>query len=593
MRRLDAIRGRGWVGAALVASVLVPAATGAQSGKGGPQVRIDFRALADDGSQVADLKAEEITLKVNGKPRQVHTLSLFRAGGAGAADAGSSLPPPYGSNAVSQSGRIIHLFIDDDSISPGREVQVKEAIRLLTSELAPGDRIGVLTTQGQLNLRPGTDPTKVRLAVDGLTGKGGSAETKVDSQCRTVRVLAGLSSMLALTGASPTTIVVFSGGLAKPEQKIIDMTRRSAPTEATAAAATNDICPVRPEDFENIGVLAASARADLYMFHLTEAMATRSSDQDAGFESLAGVTGAEFVRLTASPQASISRLLRETAAYYTATFEADPGERTGITMRVDLKPTRDKVKLRTRPSVAIPKVEAKAAQPKDMLRVAGARTELPLRVTAYTSRTAGSDEVTIAALFEGVEANAALSAASVGLFDGKGTLKKQWSAQASELSKRPVVAALTAPPGTYRLRVAAVDASGRAGTADYELNAEIPRADPLNLSALVLGTQQPGGGFVPRLDFSGEPIAIGMVEIYGVPKGGVVTVDLDVAATANGAPLANAQTTVTAGRTEDMRIAFGGFSIATLEPGDYQMRAVVSLDGKPVGKVVRTLRKSK
>ena len=41
-----------------------------------------------------------------------------------------------------------------------------------------------------------------------------------------------------------------------------------------------------------------------------------------------------------------------------------------------------------------------------------------------------------------------------------------------------------------------------------------------------------------------------------------------------------------------MRIAFGGFSIATLEPGDYQMRAVVSLDGKPVGRVVRTLRKS-
>jgi hypothetical protein len=144
----------------------------------------------------------------------------------------------------------------------------------------------------------------------------------------------------------------------------------------------------------------------------------------------------------------------------------------------------------------------------------------------------------------------------------------------------------------YRLRVAAVDAAGRAGTADYELNAEIPRADPLKLSALVLGTQQPGGGFAPRLDFKGEPVAIGMVEIYGVPKGGAVTVDLDVASAANGAAIANAPTTVTAGRSDDMRIAFGGFNIAPLEPGDYQMRAVVSLDGKPVGKVVRTLRKS-
>ena len=41
-----------------------------------------------------------------------------------------------------------------------------------------------------------------------------------------------------------------------------------------------------------------------------------------------------------------------------------------------------------------------------------------------------------------------------------------------------------------------------------------------------------------------------------------------------------------------MRRAFGGFNIASLAPGDYLMRAVVSLDGKPVGKVVRTLRKS-
>lgn len=578
---------RAWVRPALVVLALVPAAASAQSGKGGPQVRIDFRALADDGSQVADLKAEEITLKVNGKARQVQSLSLFRATGAPAASDGGSLPVPYGTNAVSQSGRIVHILIDDDSIAPGREGQVREAVRLLAAELAPGDRIGVLTAQGQLNLRPGTDPTKVRLAVDALTGRASKNETESDAQCRTTRVLAAVGTMLAMTGGAPTTIAIFSGGISPPRTKMV------AIGSLNPNLATNDVCPVTPEDFQNIGVLAGSARADLYLFHLPEAMVNRSTTQDAGFESLGGVTGAEFVRLTASPQASISRLLRETAAYYTAAFELDPGERHTATMRVELKATRDNVRLRTRPSVAVPKADAKAAQPKDMLRVAGVRTDLPLRVTAYTSRTAGSDDVTITALFEGVEGNVALSAASVGLFDEKGTPKKQWTAQSGELSKRPVMAALTAPPGMYRLRVAAVDTSGRAGTADYELNAEIPRADPLKLSALVLGTQQPGGGFAPRLEFSDEPIAIGMVEIYGVPKGGAVTVELDVAATANGAPLANAPTTVTPGRSDDVRIAFGGFSIATLAPGDYQMRAVVSLDGKPVGRVVRTLRKSK
>ena len=108
-----------------------------------------------------------------------------------------------------------------------------------------------------------------------------------------------------------------------------------------------------------------------------------------------------------------------------------------------------------------------------------------------------------------------------------------------------------------------------------------------------LGTQT-STGFVPRLDFKTESVAIGMLQIYGVPKGGTVKVDLDVARTPDGEALATADTTVAPSKmADDQRVAYGGFSIHSLPPGDYLMRAVVSLDGKPVGKVVRTLRKSK
>lgn len=573
--------------------VATPGPAAAQPAKASAAVKVDFRALTDDGQQVADLKPDEITLKINGKARQVQSLGIFHAVASDPSPGGSALPPPYASNAIGKNGRVIHALIDDDSIAPGRETQLKEAMRLLSSELAPGDMLGVLTTQGQVNFRPSTDIVKVQRAVDGIMGRSGANETDTDAKCRTTRVLQALGSMLALTGGTPTTIVVFSGGLSPPAQKILDMSKKSVPTDATAAAATNDICPVRPEDFENIGILASSARADLYLLHLTEAMANRSSSQDAGFESLAGVTGAEFTRVTASPQAAISRLLRETASYYTATFDPEPSERNnGGTFRVDLRTTREKVKLRTRPAVEIRKDIAKAAAtPKDMLRTQAVYTDLPLRAAGHTSRTPGSDEVAIVALFEGLDPTIALTSASVGLFDEKNTLKKQWTAQPAELTKRPVMAAVTAPPGTYRVRVAAVDASGRAGTTDYELKAEVPRADPLKLSTLVIGTQPQGGGFAPRLDFTGEPVAIGLVEIYGVPKGGAVTVELDVVSTPDGTALATAQTSVNQGKTDDMRVAYGGFNIGGLAPGDYLMRAVISLDGKPVGKVVRTLRK--
>ena len=573
--------------AAVALLAITPAPSAAQAAKGGA-VKIAFRALGDDGAPVADLKAEEIALKVSGKARPVQSLSLFRTtGGEAATGGGTGLPPAYGTNAAGVNGRSIHILIDDDSLAPGREGQVREAVRLITAEMGPADRVGVLTPQGQVNIRPATDATRVRLAVDALAGRASRNESEGDAQCRTTRVLAAVGSMLAITAASPSTIVIFSGGMSPPKVKQVVV------GSLNPNLATNDVCPVTPEDFENIGGLAASARADLYLFHITEGMVPRSATQDAGFESLAGVTGAEFVRLTGSPQASVARLLRETAAYYVATFEPEPSERSGQALRVELRSTRDKVKLRGRPAVEIPKTVARAAaSPKDMLRAPVEHHDLPLRAAAFPSRNPAGDDVMIVALFEGIEPGAALAAASIGLFDEKNTLKKQWTADKGDLAKRPVMAALTAPPGTYRMRVAAVDGSGRTGTADYDLKAEVPRADPLKLSSLVLGIQQPGGGFAPRLDFGGESVAIAMLEIYGVPKGATLAVDLDVASSAEGSPLANAQTTVTAGRTDDMRIAFGGFSIASLAPGDYLMRAVVSLDGKPVGKVVRTMRKS-
>jgi hypothetical protein len=572
-------------GAALALLAFVPAAASAQGAKSGSPVRIEFRAMTEDGETVADVKAADLSLKVNGKGRTIQSLSFFQTTGDGADK--RALPPPYATNAVGQHGRVLHVLIDDDSISPGREVPVKEAMRLITAELSPSDRIGLLTTQATINIAPTADVTKVRLASAGFAGRGSTAETDTDAQCRTRRVLAAVGTMLSLTGDAPTTIVIFSSGISVPQVKQIKI-------GSSTATGTSDVCPVEPDDFANIGSLAAITHADLYLFHVLEGRADHSSTQDAGFESLAGVTGAEFVRLTGNVQPAVSRLLRETAAYYVATFDPEPGERNGQALRVELKSGRDAVKLRTRPSIQMTKeAAAKAApSPKDMLRVATAYHDLPLRSAAFSSRMPGSDEIKVVALFENVE-GAPLATASVGLFDAKGTLKKQWTAQKDDLAKPLARADLLAPAGSYRVRIAAVDGAGRPGTADYDLDAQLARADPLKLSTLVVGTQPPGGGFVPRLEFTNEPVAIALLEIYGIPKGGNVTVNLDVVSTPEGQPLATAETQLGRGSSDDARTAIGGFGIGDLPPGDYLMRAVVLLDGKPVGKAVRTLRKAK
>src|SRR5262245_1608303 len=228
-----------------------------------------------------------------------------------------------------------------------------------------------------------------------------------------------------------------------------------------------------------------------------------------------------------------------------------------------------------------------------MIRSSAEYHDLPLRTAAYSSRQAiGDAEVKVVALFESMD-GAPLSAASVAMFDEKGTLKKQWTANKDDLAKPIVRADLLAAPGTYRVRVAAVDATGRTGTTDGELRADMVRADPLKLSGLVIGTQAQGAGFSPRLEFTTETVAIGLLEVYDVPKGGTVTVDLDVAASSDGQAFARAETQIGKGSGEDAVMAIGGFGIESLAPGDYLMRATVKLDGKAVGRVIRTLRKAK
>lgn len=558
-----------------------------------PPLRVTFRALTDDGQQVTDLKQDELTLKINGKPRPVLSLSMTQSTPGGEEGHGG-LPLPYATNTVGSSGREFYLLIDTDSIVPGREGQMKDAVNQLLTELSPGDLIGLLSTQGEVNITPTSDTTKVKLAADQLLGRGPVNESDSDGQCRTVHVMRDLGTMISLSGAAPTTVVVFSGGLTMPENKIVNVGGRNRTAlggSAAPSSATTDLCAVRPEDFVNLGSVAATANVDMYVFELTDARTNQPTNQDAGIESLAGATGGQFVRLSGNPQSSMSRLLRETSTYYTLTFEPDDAEH-GQILRVDLKSARDKVKVRARPAIEAPKSAGKTVAPKDMLRTAAEYRDLPLRMAAYPAPTAGSQDVTVLAAFESID-GVSITAASVALFDDKNTLKKQWTAKPEELATRPTMAALPTPPGTYRIRVAAVDGSGRTGTTDYQVDAQIARADPLKLSALVLGTQTPNG-FAARLDFKDVPVAIGMVQIYGVPKGAAVKLDLDVASTADGAALATADTTVAQSKTaDDQRVGYGGFSIETLPPGDYLMRAVVSLDGKPVGKVVRTLRKSK
>jgi hypothetical protein len=138
--------------------------------------------------------------------------------------------------------------------------------------------------------------------------------------------------------------------------------------------------------------------------------------------------------------------------------------------------------------------------------------------------------------------------------------------------------------------VAVRDASGAAGTVDHGITVDPPNKAAVTLGALVLGTETKSG-FMPLLQFTSEPAALGVVEIYGAPKAANVTAVFELAASETSRALAVLPGTVQAVR-DDLRMALMTFQIKDMPPGDVVVRAVVSVDGKPLdARPTRTLRK--
>jgi len=559
------------------------AAAGQSGGRPkGPAAVLDFRAIGDDGQPVVDLNAPDIALKVDGKIREIRSFQLVRviASDAGASPGG--LPAPFSTNSQAESGRDLLLVIDEESIDPGREQPMKNAIVHLLGTLAPRDRVGLVSVRRGANMIPLTsDVNSVRTAVTGLRGQSSSG-TPPEDPCRAGMVIQALNAIIASTTAeSRATVVFFSAALASPDAQ-----------RQAQMGSSSGLCQLRTEDFQELTKNAARTPVNFYVVHILDGTASRSSsNMAAGLENVAGATGGELVRLTGTNDTALSKITRETSAFYLVSFDPEPSER-GSDRRVDLRVSRDKVKVRVRPAIAIAKGEARggAPTPREMLRVSTVYRDLPLRAAGYASRNAGDEHLKVVTLFETADASAKLTSAAVALFDEKDKLIRQWTAEPADLNRAPVMSALTAPAGAYRLRVAAADALGRVGTVDSDVRAELARAEPLRMSTLLLGIPQ-NGAFAAKLLFGDDDQAlVAYLEVYGAVTGEVAA-SIDLSSSNDGAPIATVPATITTAKSGDMRVAYGGFTINTLKPGDYLVRVNVTVDGKPVGRATRTMRK--
>ncbi|RPJ75363.1 MAG: hypothetical protein EHM24_04445, partial [Acidobacteria bacterium] len=233
---------------------------------------VDVRALGPDGKPVLDLKADELTLKINGQGRPVRSVELLRFARQPGADQGAPppavLPPPFATNQFAAVGRDVYLVFEDESISPSNDDPPRQAALRLLDALEPRDRVAVATVpRGGLNVGLTTDRERVRAALAQRLGRAATYENAEDSACRTRRTLEGLMSVYSGVWTGPAaSVVFFSSGVLPPT---VEMTLSN-----TRLGGTQSLCPVRPEEYQALAKAARASRANTYVVYLIDGAVT-------------------------------------------------------------------------------------------------------------------------------------------------------------------------------------------------------------------------------------------------------------------------------------------------------------------------------
>src|SRR6185295_6515368 len=111
-------------------------------------VKVQFRAVAEDGQPIVDLKPAEVSVRFNGKSREIRSLELVNLGGASGAAAAPALPAPFVSNVSSEPGRDVLIAYDDASLAPGKEESLRTGVAQVVDSLSARDRAGLFSVRG-------------------------------------------------------------------------------------------------------------------------------------------------------------------------------------------------------------------------------------------------------------------------------------------------------------------------------------------------------------------------------------------------------------------------------------------------------------
>jgi VWFA-related protein len=608
-------------------------------------VTADVTVVDPDGRQIRGLGIDDFAVTVDGRVRTIVSAEyVSHEALPPARPAGNR---GFSTNDGAPAGRLILFVVDVGNTTQLRGRAMTFSARRLVDRFTPADRVALAVLAGSgPNVEFTTDHTLVRDALGRVSGwavpltgrarfslaeaieleRGQLAtwnmvveraciDTKRAEELRNFEICAADLEQQArvLLGEVRNREIASAGALAgllgrlaglEGPKTVILLSEGLVSTAGTGEAM-------------RLARLASTSRSSLYVIRpegrlvdVTEQEPRFSSNADdrlqaEGLEMLAGFARGALFSVSDDGERAFDRIASELAGYYLVAFRTEPSDRDGKPHQIRVEARRPGVKVRNRPEFRVDTEVLSRTDEEllaDVLRTPTLATTLPVRLATYLLADAPGEPVRLvvsAELGQDSSREAPIAVAFTLLRpDGSTAASGFERAQLlpidrSKPSPLQYVRTTNVPPGEYRLKLAAIDDLGRRGSVEHTVIAL-----PLQMGSLVVGdlfladasTAQSGLRPAANVAVGSANLQTALsVHAADVAELGRLRILMEIAESEDGPALASADARLAAGDRVDMRnrLAQVAVPLPTLTAGRYLARAVLSLEGERIGRVIR------
>ena len=607
-------------------------------------VPVDVNVIDGSGRPIADLTAQDFSLKVDGKPRRIATAQFIAVTRGG--EPAPVEPKDYSSNPASAGARLVMLLIDQGNIGASRGKYAIDAASRFIGRLSPDDRVGLVTIPGagpQIDFT--VNHALVENALKSIRGTSDQGEHQdnqigvseaialergnkqvlqqiVDRECAGL-AYGPLGDCVGTLQAQAHSLYIDQKGRTRDTlvslQHVMDRLARTNTPKTVVYLSEGVMIDARDlGDISWLGPEAARGQVTLYVLQLQppafEASNARSSPTRAddirfahdGLGYLAGSARGSVFPVISSADGAFNRLTLELSGYYLLSFEPEPGDRDTKVHKIKIEvPARKNATVRARNefSVDAPRTLTTEQQLADTIAAPLLATDIGLKLTtlSFTENDGNRIRVVVAAEIDRSQNPGRKLSLGYTVVDSRDQVVSAQVEPEVAVPVRPetqtqtYLGAITTTTGTYRIKLAVVDDAGKRGSVEHTIQARLTNAGQLHLTDLLLGEEGgAGGGLIPTVsaNFKGD-LLHGYLELHSEAPEVLrsATVAFEVAATPEARPLETAAARFDdATATPARRAAEAVVPIALLPAGDYVARAVVTVAGQRVGQVSRPFR---